>query len=155
MIRESGLAEARGQKLGDLLAGPAGSGVDDCRQRVGRGQGGGQPALLLGRAAAGDDDEAQVGAVKAGRDLSRVAQAQAVDDVGGHRGGGGRGESERGPGADRRGGIGEGEVVGAKVVAPLRDAVGLVDHEQPDPGAGDGGREGWRAKPLGRHVEQP
>ena len=50
------------------------------------------------------------------------------------RGGGGGGDQRLG--AERPRGVGEAEVVGPEVVAPLRDAVGLVDHEQAHPHLG-------------------
>ena len=45
-------------------------------------------------------------------------------------------------------------VVGAELVAPLGDAVGLVDHEQGDARRVDRPQERGRAEPLGRDVEQ-
>ena len=48
----------------------------------------------------------------------------------------------------------ETEVVGAEVVAPLRDAVRLVDDEQPDPRALHRLEERRRGEALGRDVQQ-
>ncbi len=52
-------------------------------------------------------------------------------------------------------GVGEAEVVGAEVVAPLRDAVRLVDDEQAQPRLLDLLDEAGRGEALGRDVEQP
>ena len=52
-------------------------------------------------------------------------------------------------------GVGEPEVVGPEVVAPLRDAVRLVDDEQADFTSRDRLEERRRREPLGRDVEQP
>ena len=65
-----------------------------------------------------------------------------------------RGAVEVGEQSERPGDRAEGEVVGAEVVPPLRDAVRLVDHEQADPGAADAVQEPGRREPLGRDVEQ-
>ena len=46
------------------------------------------------------------------------------------------------------------EVVGPEVVAPLRDAMRLVDREQGDPCTRPAGRGSRRQQPLRRHVEQ-
>ena len=52
-------------------------------------------------------------------------------------------------------GVGEAEVVGTEVVAPLRDAVRLVDDEQPDRHLAQRLEEARRGEALGRDVEQP
>src|SRR5690606_32729402 len=89
----------------------------------------------------------------------RVPQPQLLDDVAadGRRGGGGDGENGRGPapGACEEGPDGRDAAVGrAEVVAPLRDAVGLVDGEEGDVQAGRPRPEQLRLQPLGRHVEE-
>ena len=60
--------------------------------------------------------------------------------------------SERAPSIAR--GVGQAEVVGAEVVAPLRDAVGLVDDEHADPRVADALDEARRREALGRDVQQ-
>ena len=77
------------------------------------------------------------------------------DDVGRHlrRRGRRRGDDRLRPQPARR--VGEPEVVGPEVVAPLRDAVRLVDHEQPDLRAAQALEEAGRGEALGRDVEQP
>ena len=93
---------------------------------------GDQRALLVRRRAG--DGEGEVGPVEAGGHLQRLAQPEPAGDVDRHprrgRGGGGH---DRGRAQVARG-VGEAEVVGPEVVPPLRHAVRLVDHEQPDPG---------------------
>jgi hypothetical protein len=49
---------------------------------------------------------------------------------------------------------GQREVVGPEVVAPLRDAVRLVDGEQRDPPAVEQRQRRGHPQPLGRQVEQ-
>ena len=51
--------------------------------------------------------------------------------------------------------VGQPEVVGPEVVPPLRDAVRLVDHEEPELGLADPLEEPGRGEALGRDVEQP
>ena len=67
---------------------------------------------------------------------------------------GGRGEGDDGHAAERLAGAGEQAVFGAEVVAPLRDAVGLVDGEAADAGAPEARGEGLVADALGRDVEE-
>ena len=77
-------------------------------------------------------------------------------DVVGHRGRRGRGRAPAiASRAEPAGGVGEAEVVGPEVVPPLRDAVRLVDHEQPDLGVPDALQEPGRGEPLRRDVQQP
>ena len=52
-------------------------------------------------------------------------------------------------GDDRR----EAQVVGAEVMAPLADAVRLVDDEQRQRAAAEGGPEGRRGEALGRRED--
>ena len=83
-----------------------------------------------------------------------LAQPQARDDVRrdlrGRRGGRGH-ERPRAQPARR---VGEAEVVRAEVVAPLRDAVRLVDDEQPHVRGLERLGEARRGEALGRDVEQ-
>jgi len=50
--------------------------------------------------------------------------------------------------------LGQGQVVGPEVVAPLRDAVRLVDREQRDGAPVQQPRRGLHAQPFRRQVEQ-
>ena len=75
------------------------------------------------------------GMVGCGGCLAGRGGLQLLGDVGRHPGvGGGRGGQDRGAG--RQGGQqgADTPVVGAEVVAPVRDAVRLVDHHEPGPG---------------------
>ena len=73
----------------------------------------------------------------------------------GHLRRGGRGRGEDRIGAEPAGGVAKAEVVGAEVVAPLRDAVRLVDDEAADRDLAQRLEEAGRGEALGRHVEQP
>lgn len=100
------------------------------------------------------DPVLDVGAVEAGHEVSRRRHVQplgdlAVGGVGGRR-------REREPGhvrpafAEQR----QGEVVGPEVVAPLGDAVRLVDGEEGDLAAGEQIQGALQTQPLGRQVQQ-
>ena len=93
-----------------------------------------QQSLPLGLAVHGAANlEPQVGALDPGVHHPRIGDAQLAHDVLRHlrRGCGGEGQHRRT--AQRADRLGEREVGGAEIVAPLRDAVRLVDDEQADP----------------------
>ena len=147
------LAERRAQLSGQLVrAGPRAR-IDDRRQGIGSAQGlGNQRALLM--PARARDREGDVRPVKAGGHLQRIAQPEPRRDVDRHprrRGGGGCDNRLR---ADHARGVGQPEVIGPEVVAPLGDAVGLVDHEQAHAHRGHPLEEPRSREALGRHVEQ-
>ena len=139
---------------GQVLGLRARARVDDRRPRAVVRQRGGDPRALVGRAAARHHGEGQVGAIEARGDAHRVAQPQARDDVGGdlRRRRGGRGDERLRAQPARR--VGEAEVVRAEVVAPLRDAVRLVDDEQPDVRRAQRLGEARRREALRGDVEQ-
>ena len=88
--------------------------------------------LIALAALAGGDAEFEVGAVKAGVDnVGGLNLKGGSHIVGDFRRGGGR-EGQYAFDVERFNGIGQLEVVGPKVVAPCRDAVGFVDGEQAD-----------------------
>ena len=120
------------QRAGQVLGLGARARVDDGRARPVVRERAGDPRALVGRAAARHHGEGQVRAIEAGGDPHRVAQPQARDDVRRdlRRRRGGRGHERLRAQPARR--VGQAEVVRAEVVAPLRDAVRLVDDEQPD-----------------------
>ena len=153
MVGQSRLAERLGQLRRHLLGSGPRARVDDRGQRVLAAQALGDQRALLVRSRA-RHSERDVRAVEAGGHLERVAQAEAARDVGRHarrgRGGGGH-ERAR---AERPRRVGEAEVVGPEVVSPLGDAVGLVDHEQPDAGRSHPLHESPCREALGRHVEE-
>ena len=146
-----GLAQA----LGDVLAAGARAGVDDRRPLRGIGEPGGQQRQPRALALHGRDVERQVGAVDARAHLDRIAQPQRAHDVGRdawRRRGRQRHRAAR---ADRVARIGESQVVGTEVVAPLAQAVRLVDGEERDLAFRDGGAEACVAEALRRHEHEP
>jgi hypothetical protein len=76
------------------------------------------------------DLEPEVRAIEAADDLLRVAEPQHLHDVGAHRGSRGGGQRQHRRVAQELDGLSEPQVVRAEVVAPRRDAVSLVHHEQ-------------------------
>ena len=124
--------EVARQVPGELLGAVAGAGVDDRGRRPGLRQRGRDVPVLGLRRGARDDAEGEVRAVEAGRDADRVAQPEAERDVAGDLRRRGRRRGDDRVGLQPARGVREPEVVGPEVVAPLRDAVRLVDDEQPD-----------------------
>ncbi len=121
-----------GQRRGVLLALLARGGVDD--PGLGGGRSSGDHRLPLGvGVGVGLHAQSQVGSVEAGDDEVRLAHAQPLDDL--------RPDGRRGSRRQRQdGGMPEAlddgaepQVVGAEVVPPRRDAVGLVYDEQRRP----------------------
>ena len=148
-------AERRGELARQPLRRGPRARVDDGRERVGLAQRRHQPRPLVGDGAAGDDGERQVGTIEAGGDTDGIAQPQAPDHVARHVGGRGGGGRQDGARPQMAGGVGQPEVVRAEVVPPLRDAVSLVHHEQPDARPRHRLQEPGRREALGRHVQQP
>jgi hypothetical protein len=91
-----------------------------------------QPEPFLGVAGHRDHTQFQVGPVESGVDHVGVGDVQQGADVVDHVGGGGGRQGQHRRAAQILDGVAQEEVVGAKVVAPLADAVGLVHHEQLD-----------------------
>ena len=89
------------------------------------------------------------------RTSHRLAQPQRAHDVGCDARRGGRRERHRAARADRVARIGEAQVVGPEVVAPLAQAVRLVDREERDLAPVDGGAEASVAEALGRDEHEP
>ena len=130
---------------GQALGVGARAGVDDGRARGGLGQRGDQPPRACRRRCAhGHDGKGEVGAVEAGRNADGFAQPEAAGDVGGHLRRGRRGRGDDASRAEPARGVAQAEVVGAEVVAPLGDAVRLVDDEQADVDLADGLQENGR-----------
>ena len=126
-----GLDALRAQPRGDPLAVGDGEAVDDAvagqlRELLG------EPGHALGAVAQLDRLEPEAGPGERPAD-DLHADAELLDDVGDHavvRGGGGR--EDRDPLGQRRDEPADAPVVRPEVVAPVADAVRLVDHEQPD-----------------------
>jgi hypothetical protein len=120
--------KARRERFGELPGARAGAGVDDgvpvggVEQLV-------EPGELLGLAAHPLDREVQVGPAEAVHHHVRVAELQPRRDVGPHlrrrRRGAGDDLDRCQLGSD----LADAQVVAAEVVAPLGDAVGLVDDD--------------------------
>ncbi len=105
-------------------------------------------------AASGVVEKRQVRAVEAGDDRVRRLDAESRRNVGDDRRRGGRGERQHALGAEFARPLGQLQVVGAEVVAPLGDAVRLVDGEERDPRARELREEALVVEALRRHVEQ-
>ena len=148
---EIGLAQA----LGDVLAAGARARVDDGRPLRGIGQPGGQQRQTRPLALDRCHVEGQVGAVDSRPHLDRVVQPQRAHDVGRHARRRRRRQRHRAACADCVTRIGEPQVVGAEVMPPFAQAVGLVDREERDLALLDGGAEAGVAEALGRHQHEP
>ncbi len=97
---------------------------------------------------------ADVGPVEAGDERAALAEIEPLDDLapGGRVGRGGQRQARHGREAlvqDL-----ELEIVGPEVVAPLRDAVGLVDGEQSEAAPAEQVEESRRLQALRRHVDE-
>ena len=109
---------------------------------------------LLAHLELGADAVLDVGPVEARHEVPGAVEREARGDLA-MRGLGGRGgEGDARHVGPALGELGEGEVVGAEVVAPLRDAVRLVDREQGDAAALEEPLGGLGVEPLGCDVEQ-
>lgn len=86
----------------------------------------------------GQDMVKQVGPVEGGPDQPRIAQAEPGEDVLFHGGGGGRRERRDRTVREPLHKAGQGQIVRAEVVSPLRNAVGFVDGEKRDGTRGEG-----------------
>jgi hypothetical protein len=143
----AGLAQGGGQgfRLG------AGAAVDDAGLAA---AGGGELQHLTARAVLGGEGEVNVGPVETAQENPRgLATEQAGDDfvagflVGGGGEGGKRHAQSPAQGPDA-------QIVGAEIMPPLRDAMGLVHRDQRGADAAQKGDGAGRGQPLGRHVEQ-
>ena len=144
------------QEAGHLLGGGDGEGVDDAgaRQLV---QVVGQPGPAMRRRGQLEDAEAQARSIKAAAQHERAAGAELLGDVSGHPCVGRRRGREHGRALGQaRQQTADAPVVGSEVVAPVRDAVSLVDDDQ----TGTRGEAGENrvaevgvVQPLGAHQQ--
>jgi hypothetical protein len=122
-----------GEFLGDFFGLLARRRIEDGRPVRGVGDGFGRQGPTLGGRAV-DDLEGEVFATKAVDETLRLlgagAQSQQFDDVVLHRRRRRRRERHDGGGAQKRQALAEHAVFGAEIVAPMRDAVGLVDGDE-------------------------
>ena len=148
------LTQLAAQPLGGRIGALARAGIDDRGQRSGLGQQGRDSGLSFALARRRHHVVREVRPLEAGGDPHRVVQAEPVDDVDGHpRRRRRRGRQDR-PRLQTLGDLPELVVLGAEVVAPLADAVRLVDDEQADVSLqllADAGRP----EALRRDVEHP
>ena len=146
---------ARAQIIGHLLHVATRAHVDDAALPGPLRDVSSQPLPPLGDARQRHDREAQVGAVERRHHLPRIAgDAEPFEDVASHlRVRRGR-EREGARVAQLLAQAAQHEVVGAEVVPPVRDAMRLVDRQQPYAGAAQPGDQPLVAQPLGREVEQ-
>jgi hypothetical protein len=136
--------------LGDLLGPVAAGGVDD----AGAGLRGEDGLELRTQPVARADVVADVGAVEPRDDQPVVADAELGKDVAAGTGVSGGGQRQPG---DIRETVEQGAqqaIVGAKVVAPLADAMRLVDREQRQRDFAEHPREAFARRPFGGSVEQ-
>ena len=151
VVRQRLVARGR-EALGDILDPGAGQAVDDAR--IAAVPAPDEGVELGGRAVLGGDGVADVGAVETGGEHAPIVEAQALDDValGGLIRGGGDGDAghRRETVLEHR----ELEVLGPEVVAPLRDAMGLVDGEQREFAAPQMVEKRGHEQPLGRDVDE-
>jgi hypothetical protein len=99
--------------------------------------------------------EGNVGTIEPRSHHDRVAQSEALGDLGGHprRGGRGGGHHRRTVEVGDR--AMQAQIVGAEVMAPLGHAVRLVDDEQDDATRGQRSAKAGRGKALGRREHEP
>ena len=97
----------------------------------------------------------QVRPREAGDERLRLVQGEQLDDVAPHPIGGRGRQGDRRRIAQQAAEMAEPGVVGAKIVPPLADAMGLVDRQQLHPHRPNRIEKSPAAKPLGHHVEQP
>ncbi len=99
-------------------------------------------------------EQGQVRPVEAGHDRVRLLDPEPGADVGDDGGRGGGRKREHALGAELAGALGQLQVVGPEVVAPLRDAVRLVDREERDSRLREAGEEALVVEPLRRDVQE-
>ncbi len=135
-----------------LLHLPARQAIDDAR--VARMLVAQEREQLRARLGLVDDRVADVRPVEAGDEDARVVEGEARDDLGARLRVGGRGEGDARHAGEALVQHGELQVLRPEVVAPLRDAVRLVDGEEREPSALQEIEAPRRDEPLGRDVEQ-
>ncbi len=141
-----------GQPRGRLVDPAARQAIDDAR--LARMLAADEGEQLRARIVLVDDRVADVGPVEARHEHARVGERQPFDDLGPREGIGSGGERDarhcRIALVQHR----QAEILGPEIVAPLRNAVRLVDREQRDVRAIDELEAARREQPLRRDVEQ-
>lgn len=157
-IRETRVISARGQPgfgqlRGDGLRGFLQGDVDNGRARRLRGEPAAQPREGVGHNT-GCDAQGEVWPVKAGVRHVPGIEPETLGDVSRDGRGGGGGERQHAFDFERLRQPGELEVVGAKIVAPLRDAMRLIDHQERDLERTQRREKALVGEPLRRRVKQ-
>ena len=120
---------AAGERLGDALGGGAAGAVDDAALGL---TGADEIDDLFCGLILGDDAVGEIGAVEAGDEGGGIAQAEVLDDVGADAAGRGGGEGHHGQTGQQVAEPGDLPVFGTEIVAPLGDAMRLVDGQGGD-----------------------
>jgi hypothetical protein len=151
MVGQGGVA-GLGQGGGDGLGLGAGGAVDDAREATAAADEVEELGAGLVLRAEGERQVRPVEAAEEGRRLAAFEETLGDLRAGVGVGGGGQrdGLDAAEPGAQGA----DAEIVRAEVVAPLADAMGLVDGEELDAGAGEQARRAGGGEALGRHVEE-
>ena len=139
------------QLLRDLLHPVARHAIDDAGLAPPPGEEGQQLADAL---AARLDRIADIGPVEARDETLRLLQPELAGDVGACLGVGRRGERNAGHARKALRQHGEAPVVRAEIVAPLADAMRLVDGEQRERRPVQHVEEARRGEALGRHIDE-
>src|SRR4051794_6551477 len=143
-----------GQEIGDALRRALQRDVDDRRAGRTLAQPVDEQPIAIRRANR-PREQRQVRPVEPGHDRVALLDPEACADVGHDRGRRRRGEREHALGAELAPTRGELQVVGPEVVAPLGDAVRLVDREQRDLRLAEPREETLVVEALRRDVQQP
>ena len=138
------------QQVGQLFGALARADVDDAAAFDPPQQPEQLPVLVLGAA----DAVGEVGTCEAAAQDVGLGEVEVAHDVLGHERRGRGGERQHRHAGKLAAQLGDAQVGGAEVVAPLRDAVGLVDGQQRDLHPLDAQPEGVGREPLGGDVEE-
>ena len=110
---------------------------------------------LAGRVRFRPHGQKQVRAIERAHENPWGTDEQLFRDFRSRRGVRGRGHRDHLDAAERFGDLAQAQIFRAEVVAPLRDAMRLVDGEKIDPGLPQGGDRVVAQEPLGRDIEKP
>ena len=139
------------QARGDVVDALARQAVDDAAAALA----GTRQEPVVAAAVLGLDRPVQVGPVKTGDMPRRRAQLQLVGDIVAHGGRGGGGEAKDGRLWQTLAHAGQSPVLGPEVVAPVRHAVGFVDHHLADGGhLAESFEKAGHQQSFWRHIEQ-
>ena len=150
-VISEGVKARGGELLGQAVDPLARAGVDDASFPLA----GRQERLQLGaRTLLLPHQVGDVGPIEAGQEHPVVLQAQALADVFAGAAIGGGGEGQAGNGWEPLGQHGQLQVLGPEIVAPLGDAMGLINGEQGNRQLGQAIEAVARQQPLRREIDQ-